>query len=323
MNRKNIIILALSIFALVCLFFTILGIRGEIAETLVVLKTANYFWLLLIIPNLIAMFFCAGLIWAPFVSKRYGISKIELAKMQYEQNFITTATPVGEITGLVYIVERMKTLGVPASLAGAMYVLRYIVSIGTNLAGMLVALAILTCMDKIQNINILPLITVTIIVILALMTFVFGIITLTGKIRFKNESLNKKIIALHNAFKIIQTDKNALLSSIIAGAFYTLFEDLPFLLVALTLRNPGIFLEIIIAGVAGNFADVIVPNPGAVGGFEAAMIWLLGGMGVKVNIATTIVVVERLVFIIISTITGYPFFQKGLLSINQPTKSSN
>lgn len=317
MNRRKAITLIISLLTLACLLFTIVSIRGEITETLGLLKSASYGWLLLIIPNIIIMFYCAGRIWYPFIGKQYGISTLELTKMQYEQNFITTATPAGEISALVYIVERMKPFGVPKGMSSAMYVLRYVVSTGTNLIGMLVALAIMFFLGRLNNLDILPLIAITVIVILALIVFFLGFTALTGKIKSKNQKLASLINELHDAFMMVQKDKKSLLQAIIWGSLYTLFEDLPFLIVALALGKPNIFLEIVVAGVAGNFADAIFPNPGAVGGFDVAMIWLLGGIGVGVSTAATITIIERILFITITTITGYPFFQKGMLSMNQ------
>ena len=149
------------------------------------------------------------------LAKKYGISPLELAKMQFEQNFITTATPAGEITGLFYIMERMRIFGVPKAISSAMYVLRYVVSIGTNLIGMLVALVLMTFQGKLKNLNVLPLVAIVVMVILALIVFLLGAIALTRKVRFKNQGLNKKIIELRDAFELIQTDKKALLQSII------------------------------------------------------------------------------------------------------------
>lgn len=322
MSKRKVIILILSLVVLICMIATLLNLRGELSETVSYLKTANWFWLLLMIPNTILMFYCAGRIWHPYL-KQYGIKAGELGKIQYELNFLSGCVPAGEISALVYSTERLKLYGVPAGLSGVMFIFRYIVSISTNLAGMILAVIILALMGKLSEIETWPLIVVVLMIIIVVVAFVLILAAITGKIHFKNAKIQGYVTEMNEALKVVLKDKKALVKSVIWGSLYTLFEDLPFLIVAAAFGVPQIFLQIIVAGVAGNFGQAIVPTPGGVGGFDAAMIWLMGGFGIEVGLAAVIVVVSRVVFLVGTIVTGYPFFQRGMAKISKtPTKKS-
>ncbi len=311
--RRQIIFLLLSLAVLVFVVITVLGMRGDLGRTIELLREAKWGWLLLIIPNTVLMFYAAGRIWYPYVGDK--ISAWELASIQYEQNFITTATPAGEVSAFFYDVERMKKFGVSGGLASALYIWRYVASISTNLLGMVLAILILLAIGRLREVSMGALIAIALILAITIVGVIFLLAALAGRIQFRNEKVKKFVNELSEGLNIVAHNKRAMLKSLIWGMWYTCFEDLPFLIVGLAFGYPWIYLEIIVASAAGNFADVLFPNPAAVGGFEAAMIWLLRGLGVGVAVASSLVMVERVVFILITLITGYPLFCRGMQKI--------
>ncbi len=321
MSKRKIISIILSLIVLILMVVMILNLRGEVGEALAYLKNANYAWLLLIIPNIFIMYYAAGRIWYPYLGQKYGIKATELGKIQYELNFLSMVVPAGEVSAFVYSAERLKLFGVPAGVSGTMFIFRYIVSIGTNIVGMILAVAILFAMGALTEISIGPLLVVGLMIVAICVIFVIGLAAITGKIHFKNQKISGFFTEMSNTLNVLKTERKALIESICWGSIYTLFEDLPFLIVATAFGNPSIFLQSIVAGVAGNFAGSIVPTPGGIGGFDAAMIWLMGGFGVEVSLAAIVVIVERVIVLVGTTITGYPFFQKAMLKIGDFKKT--
>ena len=312
-SKRRLIALILSLVALVLALIVIGRLNDEITQAVDYLRTANYAWLVLLVPTVIAQYYCAGRIWYPYLGERYGVSALELARIQYELNFLSMVVPAGEVSAFVYVTERLKLFGVPAGTAGTMFVYRYVVSIGTNIAGMILAVGILFCCGMLSNVSVLPLLVIGLMIVAILVMTVVGLAAITGKLRFRNARLSGFFREMNETLTVVVSDRKALISSLVWGSLYTLFEDLPFLVVAAAFGVPQIFLQSIVAGVAGNFAGAIVPTPGGIGGFDAAMIWLMGGIGVEVSLAAIIVIVERVLILVGTTITGYPLFQQAMV----------
>lgn len=321
-SKKRIII---AIISAICLFLAVLVILnyiGELEEALGYLKTANYWVLLLLIPNIIIMYYAAGRIWYPYL-KHYGCNAKELAIIQYELNFVNAVVPSAAFSGMVYATKRLRPYGISAGKAGMFYWFRYVVSIGTNLFGMILAVLFLAITGKLTGLDIAPLLIAIFIAVGSVFAVIIIVVILAGKIKFKNEKVQKYTVEVQTALNEVKKDKPALLSSFAWGTIYTLFEDLPFLIVALAFGNPWIFFQMIVASAVGNLTVSIFPTPGGIGGFEAVMIWFMGSFdNISVSLSVIIVLICRVLIVVGTTITGYPFFQRGMVKIGKDLDST-
>ncbi len=90
-----------------------------------------------------------------------------------------------------------------------------------------------------------------------------------------------------------------------------------FLVVAWSMGHPELFLQMVVAGAVGVIVGSLIPTPGGIGGFEGAMIYLLGGFGSNIALASVIVVATRAIVLVGTLATSYPFWQRGMLKIGK------
>ncbi len=146
--KKNLVIGTISIIVVVAMAAILLSYEKSLDEAIMYLKGANYWILLLLIPNVILMYYAAGRIWYPYL-KNDGISADELGRIQYELNFVNTVVPTATISGLIYATKRLKAYGIDGGRTAWLYLYRYVVSIVTNWLG-IVGSAIYTALSR-QN----------------------------------------------------------------------------------------------------------------------------------------------------------------------------
>ncbi len=319
MNKKKIVIGAISLLVVIATVVVVLGYQQSLNEALEYVKTANVWILLLLIPNVIAMYYAAGKIWHPYL-KRSKISSSELAKIQYELNFVNTVVPVFALSGLLYATERLRKYDVKPGVVGGLYIYRYIVSIATNWIGIISSAIILLCLGKMHNMPLIPLVITALIICAALLVLVVIVFFMTNKVKVRNQRINSYLRELRAALTMAKFDKKALISSWVWGMLYTILEDTPFLVVALAMGHPEIFLQMVVAAAAGIIIGVMIPTPGGIGGFDGAMIYLLGGFGTSVALASAIVLTTRVLVLVGTTVTGYPFWQRGMLKIGRASR---
>lgn len=319
MSKRKLIIGVVSFLVLIVAVIAVLSYQQSLSEALEYVKTANVWILLLLIPNIICMYYAAGKIWSPYL-KRYDISSGELGKIQYELNFVNTVVPVLALSGLVYATERLRKYDVEPGVVGGLYIYRYVVSIATNWIGIIGSAVILLCLGKMKDMPIVPLVIMAVIIFLAILAFVVILLLATNKVRVRNQRINTYLHELHGVLILAKTDHKALVSSWLWGMIYTVLEDVPFLVVAPAMGHPELFLQMVVAAAAGIIIGVFIPTPSGIGGFDGAMIYLLGGLGASVALSSAIVLTTRILTIVGTTVTGYPFWQRGMLKIGQSTR---
>ena len=129
--KKNLVIGTISIIVVVAMAAILLSYEKSLDEAIMYLKGANYWILLLLIPNVILMYYAAGRIWYPYL------------------NFVNTVVPTATISGLIYATKRLKAYGIDGGRTAWLYLYRYVVSIVTNWLG-IVGSAIYTALSR-QN----------------------------------------------------------------------------------------------------------------------------------------------------------------------------
>lgn len=316
MNKKRVIISILSALIFVIMLVIILKQSDSLTEATQYLRNARPAILLLLIPNTILMYYAAGRIKYPYL-KKYGLNTAELAMMEYEQNFVNTVIPAASLSGLVYVTERLRKYHVKPGYSGGLYVYRYIVSIATNWIGILGAIVILLISGKLHDLPLAPVCFLATLVILMVLAFVGLTLLLTGKIHLRNQRISDYIKDLHDALSLAKSNRRDFIASWLWGMLFTVLEDTPFLIVAWSMGHPELFLPMVIAAAAGIIVGAVIPTPSGIGGFDGAMIYLLGGLGTNIALASAIVVVTRTLILVGTTITGYPFWQRGMVKIGR------
>lgn len=316
MNKRKIVVGVVSFVVLIIAVIVVLGYLDSLDEALGYIRKANPWILSLLIPNIVLMYYAAGRIWYPYLHQ-YRLSPGELAKIQYELNFVNTVVPILALSGLIYSTERLRRYGVDSGCSSWLYLYRYIVSITTNWIGIIGSVSLLLCMGKLNDMPVVPLMVTTVIVFLAMALLVAIILALTCKTHFENVRIDTYIRNLREALSAASTDKKALYLSWAWGMVYTILEDTPFLIVASAMGHPELFLQMIVAAAAGIIIGVFIPTPGGIGGFDGAMIYLMGGLGTNIALASSIVLTTRVLVLFSTTVTGYPFWQRGMVKIGQ------
>lgn len=316
MNRRKILVGVISICAFVVMLVMMLNWTKSLGEMVEYLRSMQLPILLLLVPNFMLMFYAAGRIWYPYM-KQYGLTAGELGRIEYELHFVNTVVPSASVSGMVYATERLKQYGAPMGYIGGMYVYRYMVSIVTNWIGIIGAALLLLWAGKLKDMPLMPLAFVAAMIGVAVLVFVGILLMLTGKVHIKHEKLGKYIEDLRHSLIYALKDKRAMLSSWLWGMAYTVLEDTPFLIVAWALGSPELFLQMVVAAAVGVIVGLLIPTPGGIGGFEGAMIYLLGGFGTNIALASAIVVLTRMITLIGTITTSYPFWQKGMIKIGK------
>lgn len=315
-NGRQILFTLAVIVMAVGLLITVLQQRNALEETVDYLQGANLTILLLLIPTIWVMYYAAGKIWHPYL-KRFDLSAGLLGRIQYELNFVNTVVPFLSISGLFYAMERLKKLRVPKYHAGGMYAYRYIVSISTNWLGIAGAMLLLVLMGKTQDMPIWVVFVVSAMVVVITLGFVIGLIVFRCKVRVRNDKIQATLDQMYEVLDLVVSDKKAMAASFAWGMFYSIMEDIPFLVVAAAMGHPELFLQMVVAAGMGITIGVLIPTPMGIGGFDGVMILFMGSMGTNIALAAAIVVATRTLVLVGTAITGIPFWVDGMRAIGK------
>ncbi len=307
------------------------------------LKEINIFVLLLLVPEQILMYYAAGQIYFAFLRQRknFNISTPKLTRISLEINFVNHAIPSGGMSGLAYLVWRLKDMRITAGQISFIHVLRYAICAIANTLQTWVAIIIVLvagCVREGQNWSlwVAALVALAIdAVILAgwlivrkqknvdwlsdnaarLINKVVRRLTRGKRRKFlKEDDVAKFFGDLRNYYLRIAHNKKTLIRPAIWGMFYSFLELATYWVVGCALGHPEILPQIMIAEGVASVVGTVMVTPGGLGGYEGAMIMVLYATGVDFNIATITVMVTR-VFVLLGTIvTGYPFYQAALMS---------
>ena len=156
----------LSLITLALLAYVIYAARDEILQAFNYLGSTNLWFILLLIPEQILMYYCVGQMFFSYLKakqdtekekslvkaetrearerivKRYEkkrISTWELIRVSFELNFVNHAIPSGGVAGLGYISWRLKKFGSSVGQTSFMYLLRYGITILANQVQVLIA----------------------------------------------------------------------------------------------------------------------------------------------------------------------------------------
>lgn len=328
MNKKQLFTTLFWGAVLIGAVYWYLSYHNEIGDAIEYLRGIDAVYLLLLIPIVVLMYYAAGRIWYPYLKDddlRPGL----LGQIQYELNFVNTVVPFFSISGLVYALARLKSLGVSEGKASGMYMFRYIISIATKWIEIAIAMAILVAIGKTGE---MPGWVVWITCLLAAVIILglsLGLILFQKKVRVPERfmqsvrwrdtamAIQKQIDNLFRTLEEILSKKEALFEAFFWGMVYSLLEVLPFWVIASAMGHPELLLQIIVASGIAITVGVIIPTPMGIGGFDGAMILFMGSMGFNVALVSAITLTTRILILVGTTVTGIPFWLDGMRSINK------
>ena len=134
------------------------------------------------------------------------------------------------------------------------------------------------------------------------------------------EKVNKYFMDLHEDFLTAKKDKKLLVKPVIWGFLYNFLEIATYEIVALSLGHGEIFPQIMVAEALGSLVGAVLPTPGGVGGYEGSMITVMCILGTNLAVASTVVIVTRVIVLLNTIVSGYGFYQNAISKIGKADK---
>ena len=339
----------ISLVTLVLVAIVLWNARQEIFDAVHYLKKANIWWILVLIPEQLLMYYCAGEIFFSYMKAKRGGKKLSawsLARISFELNFVNNAIPSGGFSGLGYIIWRLQPFGISPGQTSFMYGLRYAITICANqLQTILAILALvltsgivagsgwITKLIFLSSSGILALIATLFYIaqnkkrilwcankLTALANFVVRKVTF-GKKRnvVKSKTLEQFFVDLRSDLVIAKRNKRCLVKPVLWGIVYSFLEVAVFWIVGISMGHPDILPQIMIGEAAASLIGGIIPTPGGIGGYEGTMILIMSGLGVNTSLATATVVTTRILILCGTIASGYGFYQHAIAKLGKPS----
>ena len=307
----------------------------------------NLWIVLLLIPEQLFMYFTAGQMFFSYMKAKKTTKKISawnLARISFELNFVNHAVPSGGVSGLGYIAWRLHEFGATAGQVSFMYLLRYMITIIANQTQTILAIAVLLIWNAVPGnamwmVGVIALMSIGIIVAIILgvviassrklidwfskesakfCNFIVEKITFGKK---KNvlpfEKVHKFFLDLHEDLLAARKDKRIIVRPILWGILYNFLEILTYEIVAISLGHGEIFPQIMVAEALASVVGAVLPTPGGVGGYEGSMIAVMLTLGTSLPVASTVVIVTRVIVLVNTIVSGYGFYQNAISKIGK------
>lgn len=174
----------LTVLTLILVAFVVVGAWDQIIQAVNYLSSTNLFFIILLVPEQLFMYYCAGQMFFSYMAAKARTSESQLeakaekrietgsksksapsdkstspkkfsswllARISFELNFVNHAIPSGGFAGLGYITWRLKAFGSSAGQTSFMYALRYVITILANQAQTIVAIVALILIGGIKD----------------------------------------------------------------------------------------------------------------------------------------------------------------------------
>jgi uncharacterized protein (TIRG00374 family) len=266
----------------------------------------------------------------------------EAASLALELNFINHIFPSGGISGITYMVWRLRKIGVSSGQAAMAQIIRLACILVAFVAMLMVALLFVTAENSANSWLVsLATVAVTAIVFVVLFaTYLVGserhiisftkwISKLSNKIVQKltfgrkkqvitEETAVKFALELYEDFLAIKDQKRLLIKPLIWGLVFTLADIALFAVTFLALGVPFSAALIVIAVGAASVVGAVMVTPGGAGGYEATMVMILTAGGMLAADATSGVVLTRVILILGTLATGYVVYRRAMKKYGKP-----
>lgn len=342
---------------LVLVAFVVWGAWGDIVEAINYLSSTNLFFIFMLIPEQLFMYYCAGQMFFSYMAAKarargekhpQKFSSWLLARISFELNFVNHAIPSGGFAGLGYITWRLKEFGATVGQTSFMYALRYIITIVANQTQTLFAILILILCAAVPNegwwvIGLTTLISLGVIAVLVVAIVIasskkrinwFAKIaskTINTVVRtvtfghkrqlFSAEAIQKYFLDIYHDLTIAKKNKRILVHPIKWGIIYSFLEVATYWLVGISMGHWEILPQIMVAEALASVVGAVMLTPGGVGGYEGVMIFIMSTLGVDPGLATAVVITTRVVVLVGTIVSGYGFYQNAISKIGKKERA--
>lgn len=333
----------LSVLTLVLIIYVVYKNFDDIKSAIGHLSETNIFVLLLLIPEQLFMYFCCGQMFFSFMAAKKDAQKISpwtLMRISLELNFVNHAVPAGGLGGLGYITWRLKPFGATAGQSSFMYVLRYIITICANQLQTIVAILVLLLFGAVPAsgawvIGVTALLSVGIILAIAALIVIASsqkrinwfsktitsfcnwfvrLVTFGHKKSvLRREAVDKYLGDAHDDLMTARRNKKILIRPIGWGILYSFLEIATYWIVAASLGHPEVLPQIMIGEAIGSVMGAIIPY----GFYELGMAGIMVSLGIPLGLASTIVLMTRVIVLASTIVSGYGFYQSAISKIGK------
>lgn len=340
----------LSIVTFILIAVVVWNMRNELKSAIDYLMHTNIIVILLLIPEQLFMYFCAGQMFFSYMSTKKDAKKIsnwELMRISLELNFMNHAVPSGGVSGLGYVAWRLKPYGATPAQASFMYILRYAITTFANQAQTLIAIAVLLVSGAVAPENRSALGVVGVISVAVILMVVGGIwisgrktilnwvaeiirrlvnwFTKTFSFGKKREALSEETVKnfceeISVDYEEARRNKKILKKPILWGIAYSFFEVATYWIVGISMGHPELLPQIMVAEAVGSVLGAVIPTPGGAGGYEASMAGVMWALGVDLGLATAVVVTTRVIVLVGTIVSGYGFYQHAIAKLGKEDK---
>lgn len=306
------------------------------------LQRMNVWVLLLLIPEQILMYYSAAQIYFAFLRERetFKVSRARLTRISLEINFVNHALPSGGASGLAYLIWRLKELRVSAGQISFVHGLRYAICAVANTVQTFIAILIVMAKGNVRPEGVWAIVVAALIALGTQLLILAAILivrkqknidwlsdvftrginkfvrTITGGRKrkiLKEEKFERFFNDLRGDYLKMRKNRRILWRPIVWGAIFSFLELATYWVVGIALGHPEILPQIMIAEGVASVVGTVMPTPGGVGGYEAAMIIILNMTGVDISTATITVLVTRVCIMLGTFVSGWGFYQNALM----------
>lgn len=314
-------------------------------------RELNIWVLLLLIPEQFMMYFAAGQMYFSFLKQRrkMKVSNLKLTRISLEINFVNHTMPSGGMSGLAYLIWRLRELEVSAGQVSFIHGLRYAICAVGNAVQTMIAIIIVLIAGCVRPGNgwylwlaggIAAGIQLLIVVAVLVLRKQKNVDFLKNKLanfadkwqrrksqnrannpekpakkrNFTRENVERFFTDMRSDYLALMRDKNILKKPIIWGFVFSFLELATYWVVGCALGHPEILPQIMIAEGVASVVGTVMVTPGGLGGYEGAFVAVLVATGVDLSIATIVVIVTRIVVLTLTIMSGLGFYQQALMS---------
>ncbi len=343
----------LTIITLLLVVVVVGGAWGQIVEAVHYLANTNLFFILLLIPEQLFMYYCAGQMFFSYMAAKANSGSKEtskkfstwlLTRISFELNFVNHAIPSGGFAGLGYITWRLKAFGSSAGQTSFMYALRYVITILANQAQTIIAICVLILAGGVSEnawwvIGLTSLVCIGVIVGVAMVIviasskkrigwFAKSLTNLTNSVVktvtfghktnvLKFDKVETYFLDIYKDLMVARRNKKILIHPIVWGVIYSFFEVATYWIVGISMGHPEILPQVMIAEAIASVIGAVMLTPGGVGGYEGAMVLIMSALGIDAGLATAVVITTRVVVLVGTILSGYGFYQNAISKIGK------
>lgn len=329
--------LVLNLIIVAALIALIVGIRGQLVDTVSNLAKVNAWILMALIP----LFFASFDLQARLYRDLFGVLGDKIGywlayKLSLEINFINQVLPSGGVSGISYFGVRLRKQGVSATRAVLVQIMRLFLTWISFELLLIAGLIILSSHQHVNNLTILFASVVSTLVIVGTFLFAFVVgsrprinATADALARWINRLLAKLPIIktkrrinevrfrrilddMHDNYKAFQSRLRRLVPGFWLAFLINVVEVLTLYVVFLAFGQPVNLGAIIVAYAVANFAGLISVLPAGAGIYEALMTAVLVIAGVPASISLPAVIMYRIISTIFKLPPGYYLYNYGL-----------